>query len=78
MNWDHRGAGKFFSMEIPGKTMRVQQFVDDIHKILQKLLSPFNKKKLFLVGHSWGTALGALAQLKSIGAPPLFRKRLGL
>ncbi|MEI8204573.1 MAG: alpha/beta hydrolase [Bacteroidota bacterium] len=58
--WEQRGTGKSFSTEIPENTMTINQFVADAHELTTYLIKEFQKKKILVVGHSWGTALGLL------------------
>jgi pimeloyl-ACP methyl ester carboxylesterase len=60
VHWDQRGAGKSFSRKIPKETMNVEQFISDTYELVGMLKERFNKKKLYLVGHSWGSQLGSL------------------
>ena len=60
VNWDQRGAGKSYSKKIPKTSMNIEQFILDSHELIRLLLNRFNKKKLYLVGHSWGSILGTL------------------
>ncbi|NHJ48696.1 MAG: alpha/beta hydrolase [Asgard group archaeon] len=60
VHWDQRGAGKSFSRKIPKETVNIEQFVSDAHELIVYLLKRFNKKKIILMGHSWGTILGTL------------------
>ena len=60
VNWDQRGAGKSYSKKIPKESMTIEQFILDAYELIQLLLNRFNQKKLFLVGHSWGSILGTL------------------
>lgn len=59
--WDQRGSGKSFSSGMPPETMNTRQFISDTHELVGILKKRFNKKKIYLVGHSWGSALGMLA-----------------
>jgi pimeloyl-ACP methyl ester carboxylesterase len=58
--WDQRGAGKSFAALEPVSEMNVEQFISDAHELSVLLCQRFNQRKIYLVGHSWGSALGAL------------------
>lgn len=58
--WDQRGSGLSYHPEIPEASMTVEQFVKDATQLVEYLLHRFERKKLFLVGHSWGSAIGVL------------------
>lgn len=60
VNWDQRGAGKSFSPSMSADTMTVEQMVSDAHELVGYLRKNFAKEKIYLLGHSWGTMLGAL------------------
>jgi pimeloyl-ACP methyl ester carboxylesterase len=57
--WEQRGAGLSYSGNIPPETMTLDQFVDDAAKVTQYLRNKFNRDKIWLLGHSWGSMLGA-------------------
>ncbi len=40
------------------KDVCLEAYVEDTHELIQHLLKQFNKDKLVLVGHDWGTILG--------------------
>ena len=61
VQWDQRGAGKSYSWSIPDESMRVAQFVSDTGELAQLLSRRFNQPKCYLVAHSWGSLIGALA-----------------
>jgi pimeloyl-ACP methyl ester carboxylesterase len=66
VQWDQRGAGKTFAANDPariGPTLTVDQMTDDAEQVVRYLLETYHKRKIFLIGHSWGSVLGvALAQ----------------
>lgn len=60
--WDQRGCGKSYAKQVPNFTHR--QIAEDAAELIQYLKHQFNKDKIYLVTHSWGTVLGLdLAQL---------------
>ncbi|CAN5116064.1 alpha/beta hydrolase [soil metagenome] len=64
VNWDQRGAGKSYSADIPSHLLTIDHFVSDVHELTSHLKSRFNKEKIYLLGHSWGTVIGTLAAQK--------------
>ena len=58
--WDQRGAGLSWSKQLRGEDMTVGRLVEDAHELVLYLKKRFAKKKIYIVGHSWGTALGTL------------------
>ncbi|MBZ0253255.1 MAG: alpha/beta hydrolase [Candidatus Methylomirabilis sp.] len=58
--WDQRGAGKSFDADIAEETMTVAQFLADLDAVVDHLRASFGRDRVALLGHSWGTALGAL------------------
>lgn len=60
VNWDQRGAGKSWNDKIPKASMTLEQFVSDAHQLTQVLKNRFNRKKIYLVAHSFGTLIGML------------------
>lgn len=61
VNWDQRGAGKSYNAIKKTKDMHINQFVSDVLELSKYLKKRFNKNKLTLVGHSWGSVIGLLA-----------------
>jgi pimeloyl-ACP methyl ester carboxylesterase len=58
VHWDQRETGRTFELnESPGP-LTVDLFEKDTHELIDHLLKEFHQPKLYLVGHSWGTALG--------------------
>jgi pimeloyl-ACP methyl ester carboxylesterase len=60
VNWDQRGAGKSYRAIHEEDRMTIEQFVEDTRELTLYLLRKFRKERLVLVGHSWGSAIGAM------------------
>ncbi len=75
VHWDQQGAGKSYSWSIPDGAMKVEQFVADTRELAQLLLERFGAQKCYLVAHSWGSLVGALAASKY---PELFHAYVGI
>jgi len=73
VHWDQRGAGKSFRPSTPA--MNVEQFVSDTLELSRYLQREFGGGKILLVGHSWGSLIGALAVARE---PQLFRAFVGI
>ncbi|SES98493.1 Pimeloyl-ACP methyl ester carboxylesterase [Natronincola peptidivorans] len=58
INWDQRGAGKSFNSKIDEKTMTADQILADTYEVVQYVKDRFQKDKIFIAGHSWGSFLG--------------------
>lgn len=59
VQWDQRGTGKSYNPFIPDSTMNFRQFVSDAKEVVAYLIKRFGKQKIYLVGHSFGSAIGA-------------------
>lgn len=59
VNWDQRGAGKSYNAIKDTGKMNIDQFIQDTLELTQYLMKKFNKKKIVLAGHSWGSMIGA-------------------
>jgi len=75
VHWDQRGAGKSYHANIPKGSMNVSQFVSDAHELVLYLQKRFSVKKVYLIGHSWGSLLGILTVSKY---PELFYAYVGM
>lgn len=64
VNWDQRGAGKSYSAILDKSRMHIDQFVSDINELTEYLTKRFNKNKIVLAGHSWGSVISMLAVSK--------------
>lgn len=57
VNWDQPGSGKSYYAE---KTVNItaDTYIQDGHALTEYLKARFSKEKIYLVGESWGSALG--------------------
>ncbi len=75
VQWEQRGAGKSFSWHIPKESMTIEQFISDLHELILLLCKLFNKEKIYLMGHSWGSIFG----IKTVQRyPQLFHTYIGV
>ena len=58
--WEQRGAGRSYTNDIPPESMTITQFVNDLNEVVDLVRRRFQKDRVVLLGHSWGTALGIL------------------
>ncbi|MCL1847491.1 MAG: alpha/beta hydrolase [Coriobacteriia bacterium] len=58
--WDQRGSGKSYSKAQSREKMTLDNMVGDAKELIDYLCTKFNKEKVFIVGHSWGSVLGVL------------------
>ncbi|ABB74883.1 Pimeloyl-ACP methyl ester carboxylesterase [Nitrosospira multiformis ATCC 25196] len=58
--WEQRGTGRSFHSNIPPESMSIAQFVHDLDEVVEYVRHRFNKEKVILVGHSWGTVPGII------------------
>lgn len=77
-NYDQRAAGKTYGTVDPesiGDSIRIERYVDDAIEVAEHLRTRYGKRKLILMGHSWGTVIGMHAALKR---PDLFHAYVGI
>jgi pimeloyl-ACP methyl ester carboxylesterase len=75
VNWDQRGAGKSYNKNVDINSMNTNQFVDDAIEVSEYLCKTYNRKNIYLCGHSWGSAIGIQAAYKR---PDLFKAFIGI
>ncbi|MGL6202395.1 MAG: alpha/beta fold hydrolase [Lachnospiraceae bacterium] len=56
--WEQRGSGRSYRPDIPPKTMTLEQMIKDTVAVTNYLRERFDQKKIYLMGHSWGSFLG--------------------
>jgi proline iminopeptidase len=67
VQWDQRGAGRSFPLNDPkllAPTLTPERYRDDAIQLIELLRHKYNKNKIFLVGHSWGSAIGLSVAVK--------------
>jgi pimeloyl-ACP methyl ester carboxylesterase len=75
VHWDQRGAGNSFHADLDPSTMTITQMLDDAEVVVDRLRHEFGVDRVFLVGHSHGTYLGALLAHQR---PDLFYAYVGI
>lgn len=73
--WEQRGSGMSYSRSITKEKMTIEQMVSDTIAVVHYLTKRFNKEKVYVMGHSWGSLLGILAAQQ---APQLFHAYIGV
>lgn len=58
--WDQRGSGRSYDPSADTSKLTVERHVEDLKSIIDHLRTRYGKRKVALVGHSWGSALGLL------------------
>ncbi len=58
--WEQRGAGRSYHSDIPPESMTIEQLLRDLDEVVELVKQRFHKNEVVLLGHSWGSALGAI------------------
>jgi pimeloyl-ACP methyl ester carboxylesterase len=58
VQWDQRETGRTLGLNASPRPITVSLFQDDTHELIKALLKRFQRAKIYLAAHSWGTALG--------------------
>ena len=78
VNYDQRAAGKTYASNDTaglGKTITIGQYVKDAIELAELITEKYKKKKVILMGHSWGTIVSMKAVLQR---PDLFYAYVGI
>jgi len=59
VHWDQRGAGKSNPPDFDPATMTLERFLADAREVTELLRARLGEQPLIVLGHSWGTMLGA-------------------
>ena len=61
VGWDQRGTGRSYAALDPTSELRLDRIVRDTIELTQYLRTRFAEEKIYLLGESWGTTLGGIA-----------------
>lgn len=67
VQWDQRGAGKSYALNDPkalAPTLTLERYRDDAIELIDLLRRKYGQRKIFLMGHSWGSAVGLAVAAK--------------
>jgi pimeloyl-ACP methyl ester carboxylesterase len=62
VNWDQRNAGKTYTKNNFSQvfsTLNFEQILNDAWELTQHIKERFNKDKIIIMGHSWGSIIGS-------------------
>ena len=63
VHWDQRNCGKTYFKNNPKQvtpTTTIEQVIQDTYEVVEYLKKKYKKKKIIIMGHSWGSVLGSL------------------
>lgn len=78
VQWDQRGAGRSYLLNDPATlapTMTFDRYRDDAIELIEALRKRYGKRKVVVLGHSWGTAVGLAVAAKR---PDLLHAYIGM
>jgi pimeloyl-ACP methyl ester carboxylesterase len=73
--WEQRGTGLSYHPDIPPDSMTAEQFIADTLEVTRFLMRRFNREKIYLMGHSWGSYIGIQA---AASASQLYHAYIGI
>lgn len=73
--WDQRGAGLSYKANFKGKSISIDDLIDDTKEMTNYLRKRFSQDKIFLMAHSGGSYLGIKVIAKY---PELYKAYLGV
>jgi pimeloyl-ACP methyl ester carboxylesterase len=57
VNWEQPGAGKSYGA-VPHGQLTQERYISDCYALVQYLKGRFSQEKVYMIGESWGSALG--------------------
>ena len=73
VNWEQPGAGKSFDA-VDRATLTPERYIEDAHALILHLRERFDQEKVYVLGESWGSALGVMLVQRY---PELFHAFIG-
>lgn len=73
VNWEQPGSGKSFDA-VDRSKLTPDSYIADTHDLVQYLRQRFSQEKIYLLGESWGSALGVMVVQRY---PELFHAFIG-
>lgn len=73
VNWEQPGAGKSFAA-VDRSTLTPERYITDAHELILYLRQRFEEEKVYVLGESWGSALGIMLVQRY---PELFHAFIG-
>ena len=67
VQWDQRGAGRSYLLDDPktlAATLNPERYRDDAIELIDLLRKKYGKRKVVLLGHSWGSVVGMMVAVK--------------
>lgn len=78
VQWDQRGAGRSFLLndqKALAPTLKLERYRDDAIELIELLKARYGKRKIVLLGHSWGSIVGLSV---AIARPDLLHAYVGV
>lgn len=78
VQWDQRGAGRSYLLNDPAKlapTLTFERYRDDAIELIEALCKRYGKRRVVLLGHSWGSSVGLAVAVKR---PDLLHAYVGM
>jgi pimeloyl-ACP methyl ester carboxylesterase len=63
VNWDQPGSGKSYN-SVSRKVLTPERYASDAYELTKYLCRRFNQEKVYILGESWGSALGIMLAQK--------------
>lgn len=73
--WEQRGSGISYNNKMTPQEMTMEQMISDTIAVTHYLRNRFDKEKIYIMGHSWGSLLGVLTVQQE---PAFFHAYIGI